>query len=108
MYTQHDIVTHNHYFSRTVPAFPPAPGGRQRAPFEASSSFDQPDIGGGVGGLGLEEAFTPELKEKMVRLEKENEIMRRRLDSNLSEAVEPSLLGKDMPDYRKATFLLCT
>lgn len=74
--------------------FPPAPGGRQRAPFESSSSFDQPDLGGGVGGLGLEEAFTPELKEKMVRLEKENEIMRRRLDSNLSESVEPSLLGK--------------
>ena len=73
--------------------FPPAPGGRQRAPFEASSSFDQPDLGGGVSGLGLEEAFTPELKEKMVRLEKENEIMRRRLDSHLTESVEPVLLG---------------
>ena len=73
--------------------FPPGPGGRQRAPFEASSSFDQPDLGGGVGGLGLEEAFTPELKEKMIRLEKENEIMRRRLDSSLSESVETPLLG---------------
>ncbi len=73
--------------------FPPGPGGRQRAPFETSSSFDQPELGGGVGGLGLEEAYTPELKEKMIRLEKENEIMRRRLDSNLSESVEPALLG---------------
>lgn len=73
--------------------FPSGPGRRQRAPFEASSSFDQQDLGGGVGGLGLEEAFTPELKEKMIRLEKENEIMRRRLDSSLSESVETPLLG---------------
>ena len=86
--------THSLYFTHPVPMFPPAPGGRQRAPFESSSSFDQSDLGGGVGGLGLEEAFTPELKEKMVRLEKENEIMRRRLDGNLSESVEPSILGE--------------
>ena len=78
-----------------VPMFPPAPGGRHRTPFESSSSFEPPDLGGGVGGLGLEEAFTPEMREKMARLEKENEIMRRRLDSsNLTESLEPSLLGK--------------
>ena len=65
------------------------PGGRQRAPFETSGSFDQPDLGSGVGGLGLEEAFTPELREKMARLEKENEIMRRRLDSSITETESP-------------------
>ena len=69
------------------------PGGRQRGPFESSGSFDHPDFEGGAGGLGLEEAFTPEKREKMARLEKENEIMRRRLETNLTESVEPSLLG---------------
>ena len=41
--------------------------------------------------MGLEEAYTPELREKMARLEKENEIMRRRLDSNAPEAASPVL-----------------
>ena len=78
-----------------VSMFAPAPSGRQRAPFESSGSFEQPDLGHGVSGLGLEEAFTPELREKMARLEKENEIMRRRLDSsNITESIEPSLLGR--------------
>ena len=38
-----------------------------------SSSIDQPD-------LAFVEAFTPELKEKMAKLEKENEILLRRLE----------------------------
>lgn len=42
---------------------PPTPG-----------SLDHPDI-----GASLNEVFTPEMREKMVRLEKENEILRRRL-----------------------------
>ena len=42
---------------------PPTPG-----------SLDNPDL-----GSSLNEVFTPEMREKMVRLEKENEILRRRL-----------------------------
>ena len=42
---------------------PPTPG-----------SLDHPDI-----GASLNEVFTPEMREKMVRLEKENEILQRRL-----------------------------
>ena len=42
---------------------PPTPG-----------SLDLPDL-----GSALHEVFTPEMREKMVRLEKENEILRRRL-----------------------------
>ena len=53
-------------------------------------SLDQPDLGD-VGGL--HEAFTPELREKMVKLEKENEILRRRLESGSTEVESP--LGKD-------------
>ena len=44
---------------------PPTPG-----------SLDHADL-----GSALNEAFTPEMREKMVRLEKENEILRRRLES---------------------------
>ena len=71
--------------------FPPGSGSHHRAPFETSTSFDQPDLGGGVSGLGLEEAYTPELREKMARLEKENEIMRRRLETSTSDAASPVL-----------------
>ena len=46
-------------------------------------SFSEPDVGGTLG-TGLEEAYTPELREKMVRLEKANQILRRRLDSTES------------------------
>ena len=53
---------------------------------EPQSPVDTPDIGG--HGLGLMEAFTPELREKMVRLEKENQIMRKRLETE-AEAVAP-------------------
>ena len=42
-----------------------------------SPSLDQPD----AGSFGLLEAFTPELREKMARLEKENEILHRRLET---------------------------
>ena len=42
---------------------PPTPG-----------SLDHPDL-----GAALNEVFTPEMREKMVRLEKENEILRRRV-----------------------------
>lgn len=42
---------------------------------------DEPDIGGVVSVGGLTEAFTPEMREKMVRLEKENQILRRRVES---------------------------
>ena len=52
-------------------------------------SLDQPDLGGVAGGLGLEEAFTPELREKMTKLEKENEILKRRLDSSMAETESP-------------------
>ncbi len=55
--------------------------------------LDQPDFGGVAGGLGLQEAFTPELKEKMVKLEKENEILKRRLESGATESA--LVLGKD-------------
>jgi len=44
----------------------------------ASPSVDHPDLGG--GGLGWAEVFTPELRAKIVRLEKENEILKRRLE----------------------------
>ena len=42
---------------------------------------DETDVGGVVGVGGLTEAFTPEMREKMVRLEKENQILRRRVES---------------------------
>ena len=51
---------------------PPTPG-----------SLDNPDF-----GSSLNEAFTPEMREKMVRLEKENEILRRRLADGGEMAVE--------------------
>ncbi len=47
-------------------------------------SFSEPDLGGVSGGVGLVEAYTPELREKMVRLEKENQILRRRLENSES------------------------
>ena len=43
------------------------------------SSEDQPDF-----GYTLNEAFTPELREKMAKLEKENDIIKRRLESRSS------------------------
>ena len=49
---------------------------------EPMGSFSEPDLGGVAGGVGLVEAYTPELREKMVKLEKENQILRRRLDSS--------------------------
>lgn len=63
-------------------------------PAQEQTTLDQPDLGGGVsvgGGLGLNEAFTPELREKMVKLEKENEILKRRLENSGAD----SPLGKD-------------
>ena len=54
-----------------------------------SPSLDQPDIG---GSFGLMEAFTPELRERMARLEKENEILHRRLESDM-EAPLPESSG---------------
>ena len=44
---------------------------------DPTDSFSEPDL----GGLGLVEAYTPERRENMVRLEKENEILRKRLES---------------------------
>lgn len=40
--------------------------------------FNEPDLG---GGRGLVEAFTPEMKEKMMRLEKQNQILRKRVEN---------------------------
>ena len=51
---------------------PPTPG-----------SLDNPDL-----GSSLNEVFTPEMREKMVRLEKENEILRRRLAEGGPSPVE--------------------
>ena len=51
---------------------PPTPG-----------SLDNPDL-----GSTLNEVFTPEMREKMVRLEKENEILRRRLAERGPSPVE--------------------
>ncbi|CAI8020668.1 Probable RNA-binding protein 19 [Geodia barretti] len=51
---------------------PPTPG-----------SLDNPDL-----GSTLNEVFTPEMREKMVRLEKENEILRRRLAEGGPSPVE--------------------
>lgn len=53
---------------------------------ETPSSVDHPDFGD-VGGL--QEVFTPELKEKMVKLEKENQILRRRLESSSPDTESP-------------------
>lgn len=44
------------------------------------TAFDSPDAGVGVAG-GVLEAFTPEMREKMVKLEKENQILHRRVDA---------------------------
>lgn len=49
--------------------------------FKPLGGSDAPDIGGVVGVGGLTEAYTPEMREKMVRLEKENQILRRRVES---------------------------
>ena len=60
-------------------------------PVSAPVSIDQPDFGGesleGVSG-GVVEAFTPELREKMVRMEKEVQILRRRVETAESAAQE--------------------
>ncbi len=45
---------------------------------QTHTGLDSPDAGG--HSLGLLEAFTPELREKMVRLEKENQILLRRIE----------------------------
>ena len=57
-----------------------------------SPSLDHPDLGG--GGLGWAEAYTPELREKMVRLEKENEILKCRLERE--DDVESPIAGAGM------------
>ena len=62
---------------------------------EQTSLLDQPDYGGVAGGLGLQEAFTPEMREKMVKLNKENEILKRRLETETE-----SPLGKDPHIYK--------
>ena len=49
--------------------------------------------------FGLNEAYTPELREKMARLEKENEILKRRVDSGVAESVSESPLGKGRHNY---------
>ena len=55
--------------------------------------FNEPDVGEEEGVGGVVEAFTPELREKMVRLEKENQILRKRLDSAESSPLEGKGLG---------------
>ena len=58
---------------------------------ESPTSFSEPDGGaaGGVGGMGgLVEAFTPEMREKMVKLEKQNQILQRRVDAAESASRE--------------------
>lgn len=65
-------------------------GAGGRAPGETSSSFNEPDLGLG----GVIEAFTPEMREKVVKLEKENQILRRRLDS--ANAAESAPAGGDL------------
>ncbi len=55
---------------------------------------DEPDLGGVAGGLGLQEAFTPEMRERMVTLNKENEILKKRLETETE-----SPLGKDHYTY---------
>ena len=62
------------------------------APVPPSPSLDHPDLGG--GGLGWAEAFTPELREKMVRLEKENEILKQRLERDVDS--ESPIMGPGM------------
>lgn len=57
----------------------------------ASSPDLGPGGGGGGGGVGgLMEAFTPDMREKMVRLEKENQILRRRVETAESATQEGS------------------
>ena len=51
---------------------PPTPG-----------TLDHPDL-----GVAFNEVFTPEMREKMVRLEKENEILRRRVAESDSSSQE--------------------
>ena len=58
----------------------------------ASPSVDHPDLGG--GGLGWAEVFTPELRAKIVRLEKENEILKRRLETE--DDTESPIVGPGM------------
>lgn len=41
--------------------------------------MEEPDHG--ILGSGLVEAFTPEMREKMVRLEKENQLLWRRVET---------------------------
>ena len=60
---------------------------------QESSSLDQPDI-------GLMEAYTPELREQMLRLEKENEILKRRLDSGVESPI-PGSSNIDEDSLRK-------
>lgn len=59
---------------------PPTPG-----------SLDYPDL-----GAALNEVFTPEMKERMIRLEKENEILKRRLEEGNEE--ESPLWGGERGD----------
>ena len=51
-------------------------------------SYSEPDLGDIGGVCGLTEAYTPELREKMVRLDKENQILRKRLESVESAPLE--------------------
>lgn len=59
-------------------------------PIEHSAPFSEPDFGGEVvgGAGGVVEAFTPELREKMMRMEKEIQILRRRVEAAESAAQE--------------------
>ena len=52
-----------------------------------SSKLGSPTLEDTDGG-GLVEAFTPELKEKMVRLEKQNQLLWKRVES--AESAAPS------------------
>lgn len=54
---------------------------------------NEPDLGLG-GGEGLVEAFTPTLREKMVRLEKENQILRRRVETAESAPSESGTIRR--------------
>ena len=51
-----------------------------------TTSFNEPDMGG--AGVGVVEAFTPEMREKMVRMEKEIQILRRRVETAESASPE--------------------
>ncbi len=61
---------------------------------QTPTGLDSPDMGG--HGIGLLEAFTPELREKMARLDKENQILRKRLERDVETM--PSVPGSSEED----------